>query len=126
MPERLFMHQRAPLQAALATMLAAIAATWHSFALAESGVPCAYGDFIFCPVLLADRALRARTTTAALSLARCVAGFNWACRLSGLAREDVRSGLARIAGLPATLALATPGFLAIPAPCRRRPVTLRP
>ena len=36
------------------------------------------------------------------------------------------SGLVHIAGLPATLALAAPGLLAVPAPCRQRPVTLRP
>lgn len=37
----------------------------------------------------------------------------------------MRSGMSRAAGLPATLALAAPGLLAVPAPCRRRPVKLR-
>ncbi|ARO28820.1 hypothetical protein NXC14_CH00824 [Rhizobium sp. NXC14] len=37
----------------------------------------------------------------------------------------MRSGLSCAAGLPAALALATPGLLAVPAPCRHRPVKLR-
>ncbi|EPE99802.1 hypothetical protein RGCCGE502_03842 [Rhizobium grahamii CCGE 502] len=36
------------------------------------------------------------------------------------------SGMVRVAGLPATLTLAAPGLLAVLAPCRQRPVTLRP
>ena len=46
--------------------------------------------------------------------------------LPGMAGEIMRSGMSGAAGLPATLALATPGLLAVLAPCRRRPVTLRP
>jgi hypothetical protein len=77
-------------------------------------------------MLLNRFAWSACATTATLALARDIVGFNWARRLSGIAGQDMLSGLVRIAGLPTTLALAAPGFLAIPAPCRRRPVTLRP
>lgn len=71
------------------------------------------------------RALAA--TTATLSLAGRIAGciFHRARRLSGTAGRLMRSGMSRAAGLPATLALAAPGLLAVLAPCRRRPVKLR-
>jgi hypothetical protein len=67
------------------------------------------------------------TPAATLALARrCLDGrVGWARSLTGDAGGDMRSGLACSAGLPATLAFATPGFLTILARCRRRPVRLR-
>lgn len=61
------------------------------------------------------------------SLAGRISGriFHRARRLPGIAGKLMRSGMSRVAGLPATLALAAPGLLAVLAPCRRRPVKLR-
>ena len=66
-------------------------------------------------------------TTATLALAGRITGciFHRARWLSGTAGRLMRSGMSRVAGLPATLALAAPGLLAVLAPCRRRPVKLR-
>ena len=66
-------------------------------------------------------------TTAAFPLTgRAFRVFLRARCLAGMAGKIMRSGLSGVAGLPATLALAAPGLLAILAPCRRRPVKLRP
>lgn len=66
-------------------------------------------------------------TTATLALAGRITGciFHRARWLSGTAGRLMRSGMSRVAGLPATFALAAPGLLAVLAPCRRRPVKLR-
>jgi hypothetical protein len=71
--------------------------------------------------------LPAVATAAALALADRIFGrsFHRARSLSGCARGGLRSSMSHVAGLAASLALAAPGLLAIPARCRRRPVKLR-
>jgi hypothetical protein len=112
-------------------VLATVALAGSRFAVIAGGITGRNDFRAVLRLLCGGLTGSAGSPTTALSLARRTFGgivrciVKWARSLADTAGGGLRSGLARIAGLPATLAFAAPGFFSILAPCRRRPVRLR-